>query len=314
LFCAGQTLKFDTFTGGVVMAGSAPQTGLTCDQRDLSSIVAAGAFVPAPGVYDALSARLAQRSGFQTVYASGGSIVRSFGLPDMGLATLSEMAARFAQIAGAVGIPVIADGDTGFGNELNITRTVHILEQTGIAAVHFEDQAFPKRCGHDAGVQLIDAVSMVKKLAAAGKSRSRRNLMIIARTDALSVEGPAAAIERAQLYEDAGADMIFVEGLRAASDVEAAGRALRTPKILNCGPPGSPLPLPADELAELGFRIGIYPADLQCAAITAMQECLTVLRRDGNSGVLRDRLASLADRDDLVDIQFWRALEKGSAP
>jgi 2-methylisocitrate lyase-like PEP mutase family enzyme len=296
------------------MAGAASTAKLSRDQRDLRSIVAADAFVPAPGVYDALSARLAQRTGFAAAYASGGSIVRSLGLPDLGLATLTEMAARFAQIAGAIDIPVIADGDTGFGNELNITRTVHILEQTRIAAVHFEDQVFPKRCGHDEGVRLIDIAPMVAKLSAAGKARSSQNLLIIARTDALAVEGLAAAIERAQRYEDAGADMIFVEGLRAAPDVEAVGRALTTPKLLNCGPPGSPLPLPARELAELGFRIGIYPADLQCAAISAMQECLTVLRRDGNSGALGERLASLSIRDDLVDTQLWRALEAGSTP
>ena len=296
------------------MAGAAPTAKLTGDQQDLRSILAADAFVPAPGVYDALSARLAQRSGFPAAYASGGSIVRSLGLPDLGLATLTEMAARFAQIAGAIDIPVIADGDTGFGNELNITRTVHILEQTGIAAVHFEDQVFPKRCGYDEGIRLIDAAPMAAKLLAAGKARSSRNLLIIARTDALPVEGLAAAIERAQRYENAGVDMIFVEGLRAAPDVEAVGRALTTPKLLNCGPPGSPLPLPSRELAELGFRIGIYPADLQCAAISAMQECLTVLRCDGNSSALRERLASLTVRDDLVDTQLWRALEAGSTP
>jgi 2-methylisocitrate lyase-like PEP mutase family enzyme len=296
------------------MAGAASTAKLTRNQRDLRSILAADAFVPAPGVYDALSARLTQRAGFAAAYASGGSIVRSLGLPDLGLATLTEMAARFALIAGAIDIPVIADGDTGFGNELNITRTVHILEQTRIAAVHFEDQVFPKRCGHDEGVRLIDTAPMVAKLSAAGKARSSQNLLIIARTDALAVEGLAAAIERAQRYEEAGVDMIFVEGLRAARDVEAVGRALTTPKLLNCGPPGSPLPLPARELAELGFRIGIYPADLQCAAISAMQECLTVLRSDGNSGALGERLASLAARDDLVDTQLWRALEAGSTP
>jgi 2-methylisocitrate lyase-like PEP mutase family enzyme len=296
------------------MAGAASTAKLTRNQRDLRSILAADAFVPAPGVYDALSARLTQRTGFAAAYASGGSIVRSLGLPDLGLATLTEMAARFALIAGAIDIPVIADGDTGFGNELNITRTVHILEQTRIAAVHFEDQVFPKRCGHDEGVRLIDTAPMVAKLSAAGKARSSQNLLIIARTDALAVEGLAAAIERAQRYEEAGVDMIFVEGLRAAPDVEAVGRALTTPKLLNCGPPGSPLPLPARELAELGFRIGIYPADLQCAAISAMQECLTVLRSDGNSGALGERLASLAARDDLVDTQLWRALEAGSTP
>jgi 2-methylisocitrate lyase-like PEP mutase family enzyme len=296
------------------MAGSASTAKLSGDPRQLRPILAADAFVPAPGVYDALSARLAQRTGFAVAYASGGSIVRSLGLPDLGLATLTEMGARFAQIAGAIDIPVIADGDTGFGNELNITRTVQVLEQTRVAAVHFEDQVFPKRCGHDEGVRLIDAAPMVAKLSAAVKARSNPNLLIIARTDALAVEGLAAAIERAQRYESAGVDMIFVEGLRAAPDVEAVGRALTTPKLLNCGPPGSPLPLPSRELAELGFRIGIYPADLQCAAISAMQECLTALRCDGNSGALRERLASLAVRDDLVDTQLWRALEAGSTP
>ena len=267
-------------------------------------------FVPAPGVYDAVSARLAQREGFRVAYASGGAIVRSLGLPDLGLADLSEMAARFTQIAGAAELPIIADGDNGFGNELNITRAVGVLERTGIAAVHFEDQVFPKRCGHNSGVQLVDAEQMVAKLSAALAARSNADMLIVARTDALSVESLPQTLDRAQRYEGAGADLIFVEGLRDPKDVETVGRIIAVPKLLNCGPPGSPLPLPARALAEAGFRIGIYPADLQCAAITAMSDCLGAILRDGNSSALNTRLASLAERDELVETRRWQAIER----
>lgn len=264
----------------------------------------------APGVYDALSSRLVQREAFPVAYASGGSIVRSLGLPDLGLASLTEMAERFTQIADAVDIPVIADGDNGFGNELNITRTVRLLERAGIEGVHFEDQVFPKRCGHNAGVQLVDDATMTAKLSAAIHARSCDDLVIIARTDALSVEGLQRTLQRAVRYQDTGVDMLFVEGLRQPSDIEAVGRTLSVPKLLNCGPPGSALPLPGRDLAQMGFRIGIFPADLQCAAITAMRECLGAILRDGNSDALGTRLASLAARDELVDARSWQLLEK----
>lgn len=264
--------------------------------------------VSAPGVYDALSARLAAQEGFQAVHASGGSVVRSMGLPDLGLADLSEMTARYAQIVQAVAVPVIADGETGFGNEQNTHRAVRALEAAGVAAIHIEDQVFPKRCGLYAGVQLIEAAMMVAKLTAALAARTKPELVIIARTDAKAVEGLQGAIDRARHYVEAGADMIFVEGLQTAADCEEAGRAIAAPKLLNAAPPGMPLPLPADRLAELGYRIAVYPADLQCAAIAAMKNCLKAIKQYGHANPSDIALASLQERDELVDLATWQAI------
>jgi 2-methylisocitrate lyase-like PEP mutase family enzyme len=274
----------------------------------LRQIIDGSKLVSAPGVYDALSARLAAQEGFQAVYASGGSVVRSMGLPDLGLADLSEMAARYAQIAAAVGVPVIADGETGFGNERNAARTVRVLEAAGVAAIHIEDQVFPKRCGQYAGIQLIEAEMMAAKLTAALAARKQPEFVIIARTDAKEVEGLKGAIDRALRYSQAGADMIFVEGLKTAADYEEAGQAIAAPKLLNTAPPGMRLPLPPDRLAALGYRIAVYPADLQCAAISAMRDCLKAIKQYGYTSPSDIRLASLQERDELVDLATWQSI------
>lgn len=274
----------------------------------LRELIGGSELVSAPGVYDALSARLAAQAGFKAVHASGGSVVRSMGLPDLGLADLSEMAARYAQIVAAAAVPVIADGETGFGNEQNTHRAVRALEAVGVAAIHIEDQIFPKQCGHYAGVQLIETDMMVAKLTAALAARNKPELVIIARTDAKEVEGLKGAIDRALRYVEAGADMIFVEGLRTAADYEEAGRAIATPKLFNTGPPGTPLPLHADQLAALGYRIAVYPADLQCAAIAAMKNCLRVIQQHGHARLDDIQLASLQERDELVDLAAWQSI------
>ena len=279
-----------------------------CVGAVLRKIIDGSTLVSAPGVYDALSARLAAQEGFQAVYASGGSVVRSMGLPDLGLADLSEMAARYAQIVAAVGVPVIADGETGFGNELNTDRTVRALEAAGVAALHIEDQIFPKRCGHYTGVQLIETEMMAAKLTAALAARKKPELVIIARTDAKEVEGLKGAIDRALRYIKTGADMIFVEGLHTAADYEEAGQAIAAPKLLNTAPPGRRLPLSPDRLAALGYRIAVYPADLQCAAISAMRDCLKIIKQHGHASPSDIRLASLQERDELVDLAAWQSI------
>jgi 2-methylisocitrate lyase-like PEP mutase family enzyme len=274
----------------------------------LRQILDGSTLVAAPGVYDALSARLAAQEGFQAVYASGGSVVRSMGLPDLGLADLSEMTARYAQIVAAVGLPVIVDGETGFGNELNAARTVVTLEAAGVAAIHIEDQIFPKRCGQYSGVQLIEAQMMAAKVSAAVAARKNPQLVVIARTDSKEVEGLKGAIDRALRYLEAGADMIFVEGLQTAADYEEAGRAIAAPKLLNTAPPGRRLPVSSDRLAALGYRIAVYPADLQCAALSAMKDCLKSIKQHGHANTSDIRLASLQERDDLVDLAKWQSI------
>jgi 2-methylisocitrate lyase-like PEP mutase family enzyme len=177
-----------------------------------------------------------------------------------------------------------------------------------VAALHIEDQIFPKRCGLYTGVQLIEIEMMAAKLTAALAARKNPELVIIARTDAKEVEGLKGAIDRAARYVRAGADMIFIEGLQTAADYEEAGQAIAAPKLLNTAPPGRRLPLSADRLAALGYRIAVYPADLQCAAISAMRDCLKTIRQHGHASASDVRLASLQERDELVDLATWQAI------
>src|SRR5262245_22295166 len=174
----------------------------------LRELLAAPDIVVAPGVYDGLSARLAARAGFAAVYATGGGIARSMGYPDLGLVSMTEVVARLALIAEQAGVPIIADADTGYGNALNTRRAMREFERAGVAAIHLEDQVFPKRCGHYDDKSVIPAAEMAQKLRAARDAASDPDLVLIARTDALAVEGLAAALERAEIYGDAGADVI----------------------------------------------------------------------------------------------------------
>jgi len=271
----------------------------------LRQIIATEAVTLAPGVYDALSARLTVEAGFAIAYASGGSIVRSFGLPDLGLADPSMIAERLAQIVEAAGIPVVADADNGFGNERNVARVVRMYEQAGAAALHFEDQVLPKRCGLYSGIELISPAEMVGKIKAALDARRKTSTVIIARTDAVDALGLPQALDRAHRYAEAGADMLFVEGLRTQSELRAVGNAVRLPKILNCTPPGSVPELDLATLGELNFKILICPADLQCAAIAGMSRRLQALRELNWSS---DIGCSLAERDRLVELERWLAV------
>lgn len=271
----------------------------------LRQLVASEAVILAPGVYDALSARLTAEAGFTVAYASGGSIVRSFGLPDLGLADPSMIAERLAQIAEAAGIPIVADADNGFGNERNVTRVVRIYEKAGIAALHLEDQVLPKQCGLYSGVALISAEEMVGKIKAARDARRSDSTMIIARTDAVGAQGLPEAINRARRYADAGADMLFIEGLRSKSELSAVGDAIPQPKVLNCTPPGIVPDVDLATLGKMNFKILICPADLQCAAIAAMSRRLQALRALDWS---REVGSPLAERDRLVDLERWLAV------
>ncbi len=270
----------------------------------LRALATGRAVVRAPGVYDALSARVAAEAGFAALYASGGSVVRSFGLPDLGLADPTMMAARYRQIAEAAPLPVLADGDNGFGKALNVHRVVRLYEQAGVAGLHLEDQASPKRCGHYAGIDLVSAAEMAGKVRAALDARRDPGTIIVARTDAFASQGLQAAIDRAGAYAEAGADIVFVEGIRAAGDLRAVGTAVALPKVLNCGPPGVAPALDDAALAALGFTLLIYPADLQCAALAAMGDCLAALKAQG-TGPVPPAGATLAARDRLVDLDAW---------
>jgi 2-methylisocitrate lyase-like PEP mutase family enzyme len=269
--------------------------------------------VVAPGVYDGLSARLARRAGFAAVYATGGGIARSMGYPDLGLLGMTEVIERLAGIVEHAGVPVIADADTGYGNALNVRRTVRAFERAGVAALHLEDQTFPKRCGHLDDKSVVPIAEMVGKLRAARDTAGDADLVLIARTDAIAVEGLDGALERAHAYAEAGADVIFVEAPVSEAQIEAIARRVPGPKLLNMFEGGKTPLVPLARLRALGYRIVIIPSDLQRAAISAMQDVLAAITRDGNSRSVADRMASFTEREAIVGTADYLKLDREDA-
>lgn len=264
----------------------------------------------APGVFDGLSARLVKRAGFDLVYASGGAIARSAGVPDIGLLTMTEMCERIEEIVQATTLPVIADADTGFGNEINTERTVQAYERIGVAGLHIEDQEFPKRCGHLEGKSLIPVEEMCLKIRVARKSVIDADFVIISRTDAIAVEGFDKAIERAQAYADAGADMIFVEAPETIEQIETIAKEIKKPLLINMFYGGQTPLVPMQRLQELGYRVVIIPSDLQRAAIKAMQITLGAIKQNGDSAAIKDQLVTFKERELIIDTEKFLALSK----
>ena len=261
------------------------------DRIDLRARLAVPAPLLCPGVYDALSAALAEQAGFEAAYLSGASIAYTrLGAPDIGLVSLGEVADVLGCIRDRVRLPVIVDADTGFGNALNVQRTMRVLERAGAAAIQLEDQAFPKRCGHLGGKALIPAAEMVGKLCAAADARDRA--LIIARTDAIAVEGFEPALERAERYLQAGADILFIEApeTRAQMQAIAARFGTRIPLLANMVEGGRTPLTSADELGAMGFRVVIFPGGTVRALTRAMQDYLAVLKADGTTAGFRDRM------------------------
>jgi 2-methylisocitrate lyase-like PEP mutase family enzyme len=267
------------------------------------------AILVAPGAYDGLSARLVARAGFEAVYATGGGIARSAGYPDLGLLTMSEVLERLAIIAEQSALPVIADADTGYGNALNVQRTVRAFERVGVAALHLEDQSFPKRCGHYDDKRVISADEMAQKLRAARDAATDPDLVLIARTDALAIEGMEGAVARAHAYASAGADVIFVEAPTTEAEIAEIAHRISPPKLMNMFEGGKTPLVPLARLQTLGYQIVIVPSDLQRAAIRAMEDVLTIIARDGNSAAFADRMASFGAREAIVDTDGY--LERG---
>ncbi len=275
----------------------------------LRALLASDEVIVAPGAFDGLSARLVEQAGFPAVYASGGAISRSAAIPDLGLLSMTEVIERVTAIVDAVSVPVIADADTGYGNALNTRRAVRAFARSGVAAIHLEDQDFPKRCGHYDDKALIPAEEMVQKLRAA-RDAVGEELVLIARTDAIAVEGLDAAIERAQRYIAAGADVAFVEAPTTEAQIEEIARRLPQPKLINMFQGGKTPLLPAARLGALGYRIVIIPSDLQRAAIFAMQATLEAIRRDGDSSAVAERMVTFADRELLIGTPDYLALDE----
>ena len=274
----------------------------------LRALVEGGGTHVAPGVFDGLTARLAERSGAGLVYASGGAIARGHGVPDIGLLGVTEVADRLAQITAVTSLPVIADADTGFGNAVNAVRTVGLFERAGVAGLHLEDQTFPKRCGHLDDKSLVPTAEMVGKLRAVLDARTDPDLVVIARTDAIAPEGVDAALERARAYREAGADVIFVEAPESVEQIELIAREVPGPKLINMFHGGKTPVVPRERLAELGYRLVIIPSDLQRAVIRACEDVLAAIVRDGDSSAVADSLASFAEREEIVRTTDYLAL------
>jgi 2-methylisocitrate lyase-like PEP mutase family enzyme len=288
------------------MAETSPAARLAALMR-----IAADRPVLAPGVWDGLSARLAVRAGAAALHASGGAIARAAGQPDLGLLGLAEMSWRIAEIVEAAGeVPVVADADTGHGGLLNVAQTVRRFAQLGVAALHLEDQPFPKRCGLLEGVQVIPCAEMIARLRAARAACQPGGPLIIARTDAMKAEGLDAALARMGAYIEAGADIGFVEGLEDAAAIRRAGALLApTPLLFNASMSARGLPLTLRELAALGVRIVIYPGDAQRAAIAAMARAFAEVVSRGDSRGIAGNLAPSALRDEVVGTSAAMAAE-----
>jgi 2-methylisocitrate lyase-like PEP mutase family enzyme len=269
----------------------------------LRGALARGPVVLAPGVYDGLSALIVEQSGFSAAYLSGASIAYTrLGRSDIGLVTMTEAAEMLTAITDRVSIPVIVDADTGFGNAINVQRTVRIFERAGAAAIQLEDQESPKRCGHLAGKTLVSAAEMVGKLKAALDARRDAATMIIARTDAVAVEGFEAALERAEHYREAGADMLFVEAPRSRDEVAAVSRRFhgRVPLMANMVEGGATPSSSADELGALGYALVIFPGGLARAFGHMAREYFASLMHHGTTAPYRDRMLDFTALNALI--------------
>jgi 2-methylisocitrate lyase-like PEP mutase family enzyme len=279
-------------------------------RQALRRLVAEGGYTMVPGAYDTLTARLVEQAGFAAVYLTGGGYSRANGYPDLGLLTLNENVRFIGLTVEAVSIPVIADADTGYGNAINVIRTVREYEKSGVAAFHLEDQVSPKKCGHYEGKEVIPRAEMVGKIKAAVDTRRDADLLIIARSDARAVEGLAAAIDRVNAYLDAGADIGFVEAPQSVEELRIVGRDVRGPALVNVFEGGKTPVVGANELRGMGFRLGIYPSQTQRAAIRAAQRVLRAMKEDGDTRRIEPDLATFEEREEAVGTAQWRALEE----
>jgi carboxyvinyl-carboxyphosphonate phosphorylmutase len=278
----------------------------------LRALLDSGEIIVAPGAFDPLAARLVEEAGFPAVYMTGfGTSAALIGRPDVGLLTMTEMAGNAGRIADCVDIPVIADADTGYGNPLNVIRTVAAYEAAGVAGIHLEDQVSPKKCGHLDGKQVIPAAEMAQKVRAAVEARTQPEFVIIARTDARAMEGLDAAIERARMYRDAGADVLFVEAVLNEDEAAAVADAFPgVPLLFNWAEGGKTPPIGLGRLTELGYRIVIFPISTLLAATAAMRQILREIAQAGTpAAALRD-LPAFGDFLEFIGLPEVREAEQ----
>jgi carboxyvinyl-carboxyphosphonate phosphorylmutase len=292
--------------GDLLRSGPAPRARL----REL---LAGSDPVVAPGAYDALSARLVEQAGFGVVYMTGfGTTASLIGRPDVGLLGGAEMVDNARRIVAAVDVPVIADADTGYGNAINVVRTVQSYEQAGVAGVHLEDQVMPKKCGHMSGKAVIGADEMAGKIRAAVAARHDPDFLVIARTDAAAVEGLDAALDRARAYADAGADLLFVEAPTSEDDIARVARELAgvAPLVFNWAEGGRTPPLSLDRIAELGYSLVLFPIGTLLAATAGIRSLLAALKADGTPAAALPDVPSFDEFTDLIGLPEIRSLEE----
>ena len=272
-------------------------------RRTLRTLVEKKQGLVVPGAYDGISARLVQQAGFPAVYMTGyGTAASRLGLPDLGFAGLAEMADHARNIAAVVDVPLIADADTGYGNALNVRRTVQTYEAAGVAALHIEDQITPKRCGHLSGHQVIPRGEFAGKIRAAVEARRDPDLLIIARTDGISAVGFDEALRRGEAAAEAGADVLFIEAPRDEAQVERVARAFDTPLLYNYAPGGrSPL-LPFRQLRELGYAIILLPVDTLLVGVQAIRAFLGEVKTRDDVLTLKDRYMNFRDFNELIGV------------
>jgi len=278
----------------------------------LRALLDSGQTIVAPGAFDPLSARLVEEAGFPAVYMTGfGTSAALIGRPDVGLLTMTEMAGNAGRIAACVDVPVIADADTGYGNPLNVIRTVGAYEAAGVAGIHIEDQVAPKKCGHMEGKLVIPAEEMAEKVRAAADARSQPEFVIIARTDARAVEGLDRALQRGRMYREAGADVLFIEALTSEAEAEDAVRAFPgVPLLFNWAEGGKTPPIGLDRLKEMGYRIVIFPIGTLLAATGAMRRILQEIARAGTPAAIMHELPTFAEFVDFIGLPEVREAEQ----
>jgi len=267
--------------------------------------------IAAPGAPDSLTARLIEQAGFEAIYMTGfGATASRLGRPDIGLLTQTEMTTHARDMARAVSIPIVADADTGYGGPANIARTIEEYAQAGVAAIHLEDQVAPKRCGQLAGIKLIPAEENVRRLKCAIASRPANGPLIIGRTDAMPAIGPEEAVRRALMYQDAGVDLVFVDGIKKISEVEIVARQVPGPKVVSIVDGNETVALTARDLEQMGFAVVFYAVTALFSAAKAMADALAILKRDGTPAKAASAMMSYADFSALVDLPRFQALDE----
>lgn len=283
-------------------------------RKDFKEKLASGKIMITPSVYDALSAKIAQEAGITCLVMGGYAVAASrLAKPDIGWLSLTEMARALKEIADATDLPLIGDGDTGYGNAMNVIRTVQEFERTGASCMFLEDQAWPKRCGHMDGKQVIDAAEHAQKIRAACDARVDKNFLIMARTDSRAIYGLDDAIERGKMYADAGAELLFIEAVRDRSEIEKVARAFEgsgTYIVANMIEGGKTPIIPAAELEQMGYSIVFWPCTLPYLISKVLYDAFSALQKDGTTAAIADQMIDFPRFNHFIGLDDYKELEK----